>query len=1004
MDQLRPLQVTRASGNGTPKTSGGFSLIQEVENTREKRDAPGPRRPTKPEDCYQILRDQPDYESLTSTLLFLSRPPREDPNAFALWKPTPVGGQIIHALVTNTAPNYWANMKEDAGVGQDSCMDLFVSCVRCVAGVNCILTRLKALVKEAKSEGQAKGPPSYLEVETMLDLLGRVLLGDSVILDMWRDAAAGDGDKARVKPLTDGMLSLFGGGIIISVSAEATELLKDKSPDLWFSRIPDYAEWLSRNVARGQLESPTPSQSKFFSQLFERGSRLGDFSKMTRTVVSKLLVAQSTDQTKFAVLMDGLQQKEQRRVLFEVLQILSTDHLHRLGNCTSRESPAMVSAVAAAVDLIVNGVPLRVDHLVQWLTAPSGAGAADGVGIRRAVLAVLAKDMSSMVKVLESSISQFADKLYLGFTPIVQQEAHAQVILLSAGYVARGSKMKLRSVTRSASYPNMISNRIAALTSRARFLGMVVGEAISALIDEKSLDFKNDETNSPEGLWYKGLTGVSDTIGPIEPLIKASQPSSDLELSKVARKEPKVVNIPRKQNKPPPKPVAARHGKPATTGIRIVEEVSDDDLGGGVAPYAKPDSDAEDSEEDATLVRRDKLTSPVYIRDLIAYFRKTDSYDHQKLALTTAPTLIRRKANYGSEVADHSDEVASLLAGLQNTYDMEDFDNLRLQGMIALVVASPKTMGEWFAKTFFDGDYSIAQRASILVTLGLAAREIAGLDESKYAAGSSFASKSLPEQIEKLYLDQNASTRALPSSSSLKPLAPNALEKIARSVTSDILAPLAAAAADKATGPDALKLSTFTSRLTKTNKSKTTSARRNPPKTNTVTTQILAKSLFYPLTARFQSALHSTTQRSKIFVFQPYLLGLLLKTLGLVLHATGPFTLEVQQMTSELWTLAMSPPVLKQAAGDLTLRNSVLFALLAILDVNVDRMREVCRGMGKEVVEAREWAATVYGATAGGDRGEEEETKGMAAAVLVRLSGAMEEWRLAMVGDLVGFE
>lgn len=276
MDQLRPLQVTRVSENGTQKTDASFSLIQEVGSTRETRDAPESRRPTKPEDCYHILRDQPDYESLTSTLLFLSRPPK-DPDAFALWKPTPVGGQIIHALVTETAPNYWANMKEDAGVGQDSCMNLFVSCVRCVAGINCILTRLKALIQEAKSDRQAKGPPSYLELETMLDLLGRVLLGDSVVLDMWQDAATGDLDKLKVKPLTDGMLSLFGGGTIISVTAEATELLKDKANTLWFSRIPDYTEWLARNVVRGQVESPTPAQAKFFSQLFERGSHLGDF-------------------------------------------------------------------------------------------------------------------------------------------------------------------------------------------------------------------------------------------------------------------------------------------------------------------------------------------------------------------------------------------------------------------------------------------------------------------------------------------------------------------------------------------------------------------------------------------------------------------------------------------------------------------------------------------------------------------------------------------------------
>ena len=153
---------------------------------------------------------------------------------------------------------------------------------------------------------------------------------------------------------------------------------------------------------------------------------------MTKYILSRLLMEESTDRKKFSIFMDGLQPKEQRKVLFEVLQIFSTDHLHRLGNCTSPESPAMVAAVAAAIDLVVNGSSVRTDHLVQWLTAPSGAGAADGVGIRRAVLTGLSKDLGIMTKVLESSIAQFADKLYLGFTPIVQQEGMLRSPLVDA--------------------------------------------------------------------------------------------------------------------------------------------------------------------------------------------------------------------------------------------------------------------------------------------------------------------------------------------------------------------------------------------------------------------------------------------------------------------------------------------------------------------------------------------------------------------------------------------
>ena len=107
-------------------------------------------------------------------------------------------------------------------------------------------------------------------------------------------------------------------------------------------------------------------------------------------------------------------------------------------------------------------------------------------------------------------------------------------------------------------------------------------------------------------------------------------------------------------------------------------------------------------------------------------------------------------------------------------------------------------------------------------------------------------------------------------------------------------------------------------------------------------------------------------------------------------------------MTTELWGLLLNTGVRAQAVGDLGVIQAILFALLALLDVNEDRMRDVCQDLGREVVETQEWVAGVFGGLRGGDGGEEDQVKMMAAGVLVRLNEGIEKYRLLMVGNLIG--
>lgn len=567
---------------------------------------------------------------------------------------------------------------------------------------------------------------------------------------------------------------------------------------------------------------------------------------------------------------------------------------------------------------------------------------------------------------------------------------HAQVLLLSAGYLQRLASVKLSLIVRSGTFMNMVSKRLEASQTRARLLGMIVGEALSKLAhkDDKKLNFNMEQTTSDEALWYKSLVETSDVVGPIQPLASKQKPDEDV--------RPKTgPNVRKPKPAPTPKP-------PISKAKAIIEEVDSDEDDDDIVPLTKPHDDEVDSDDDPETVRRDKPKAPVYIRNLITYLRDTEGYDHQRLALTTAPTLIRRKANFGTEVKEHAEELASLLVGVQDNFEIENFYDLKLQGMIAILVAQPQSMGPWFARTFFSGDYSVAQRASVLTVMGLSAREISGHATSDYATAASFPSQTLPDKMSKLYVEDASNQSA--SSSSLKALPPNALDTISQSLTSSFMAPLAADAADSATGPDALKLSTFKSRLDQ-QQNATTQKSKGKPQVRAIpntTAQLIATSFFFPLTARFQSAARSTAGRTRGIVFQPFLLSLFIKTLALLLHAAGPSTLSLPDMTAEVWELLLGSSVRAHAVGDLGVTHAVLFALLTLLEVNGDRMRDICQGMPREVVETQEWVAQIFGGIRGEDGGEENDVKMLAAGVLIRIREGMDKHRALLMGEMIG--
>ncbi|KAF5023903.1 hypothetical protein F66182_4025 [Fusarium sp. NRRL 66182] len=986
-DLLTPVSTTYLKPRQEPEP-----LFTEVKTISTDKEAKTITHVSTSDDAIDALKNQPDYDTLIAVMQFLSNSNKPASDGFTFSTPSPKSASIVHALVSEIAPNYWTlllegtvdgGFQDTAALPQDA--ELFIGCLRSLTGLNAVIAQIRALIQESRLGGTGeKRTDLSLNTGILLGVLAAILGSKGSIRAIWTTSTKGISNASLQKIQSQKLGSLLTNGQIVSISAEALGIIgrdQARAETQWVADGLQYSKWMGNSLVSWAKSSPEADAMTFASDLFQKSLSLHHSETLIKILIDGLLLSKSASITTFMHLAFH-QPRQSKKIIHLLLHHLSQTQLNHL-TLDDTSLDEKVSAVAGLLKDLMLGDEMRRDILITWCASSSGAGLGDGIGIRRAVVAALSQDRDAITAVLEKSIAQFGDELYIKHSPILQQDVHTEVLLLAAGYVHRMSPMKLTLLMRVGTYMATISNRVGATQSRAQFLGLVVGESLSALIDDnkKRLDFKMEETETEEAQQLKSLTKVADVVGPIDPILSESKTEP------VPPRQKLVAPNMTMRKKPKQK-------KPIITEVKpkaVIEEVDSDEEDEDFAPYSK-DSDPEDSDDDATLVQRNKPKPPVYIRDLISFFRDSESYDKQKLALETAPVLIRRKANYGTEVSSHADELAGLLVGIQDKFEIDNFQDLRLHGMVALVVSQPKIMAPWFARTFFEGDYSLYQRTSVLITLGLSARELAGLEVSQYQSAAAFPSKRLPEKMEELYLDSPSASQALPSSQ-LKALPSNAIDSISQSLTSSFLAPLAAEAADANTGPDILKLQSFTARY----KSKAKSKPRVRAIPNT-TAALLASSFFSPLTAHFQVALRS----AKPIILNHALLALYLQTLGIIIHAAGPSTLSLPQLTAELWDLLLGVRV--HVLGDLGAMKGWLVAMASLLEVNGGDMRRLCESQGREVMETREWVVMVFGRTRGDDGGEENEVKMLAAGVLIRLGEAIEKYQALLMGDMIGFQ
>lgn len=313
------------------------------------------------------------------------------------------------------------------------------------------------------------------------------------------------------------------------------------------------------------------------------------------------------------LLLNNLKTFEQRSVLSLILRSLSSAVLaSKVEQWNLRDLEKTPKAIAQAskfLQQLVTGNNVLTESLIDLLTRPESSKMTIEPAFLRACIATLSEDEDQMQTILERSISKFGDQLFIEHSPIVQQELISQVFLISAGHVHRKVPMLLFTLARSSKNMNGISKRLSSKSLRARWLGMVVGMTVSKLIDpqDSRMTFSDESMETAEGQWYQQLPYIQDKLAEavdcrflfskkdVENPTTVS--ATSLSLRQKGAIHPKLFKSMKERHQTPTKPM----GKI----VQLVEE--EDDL----VPYAKPDSDPEDDDEDPTLVNREKLRPPV---------------------------------------------------------------------------------------------------------------------------------------------------------------------------------------------------------------------------------------------------------------------------------------------------------------------------------------------------------------------------------------------------------
>lgn len=246
-------------------------LLSEARPSKLPEKAPVLSDVTSADDALQVLKGQPGYDSLIAALRYLTT------HAFQLQVPTPQSASIVHVLVTEITPNYWTLLRQgeaDDGASTPRHVELLLSCLRSVSGLNAIVAHIKALIQESRlGNREPKRPDVTPNLDVFLDVLATLLDGNASIRNLWASSATKLPNAAMKRAQSQLLAALLANGRVLSTAAEASAVAGTKSP--WVADGVEYSRWIGRNLS-SWAKTPSPEdEGAFCFDVFQRSLSLG---------------------------------------------------------------------------------------------------------------------------------------------------------------------------------------------------------------------------------------------------------------------------------------------------------------------------------------------------------------------------------------------------------------------------------------------------------------------------------------------------------------------------------------------------------------------------------------------------------------------------------------------------------------------------------------------------------------------------------------------------------
>ncbi|KAI9093763.1 telomere length regulation protein-domain-containing protein [Phlyctochytrium arcticum] len=278
---------------------------------------------------------------------------------------------------------------------------------------------------------------------------------------------------------------------------------------------------------------------------------------------------------------------------------------------------------------------------------------------------------------------------------------YARFILLSVPFLTADDLM---SSDLSNSFINGVGSYLDSDDSNSRMLGMIVGEKLSGVMGGSvNLDFE-----IPDSPMTRELRMYSEKWEDSKVLSAGNDVAGSQGLSRGANHAIEGPESHAPCEEDPDEVVEFRD-------TLLDNEDSDD----GLEPYKLP-------EETNTSSDGKKPFKPKFIRDALKALQEQDDPDKISISLETLPRFIERASEL--EIAGLAESLVSVLIHLQDSYELPNFTELRINAISALLVHSPRIVYQQLLNSFFGRNLAIQQRVDILNSLGLGALRLSNHD------------------------------------------------------------------------------------------------------------------------------------------------------------------------------------------------------------------------------------------------------------------------------------